>query len=229
MLGNVNITAGKDLTVKASDVVAGKDISLIGKNVSIIDAVSDSTTRTIQESKKSGLTLALSGVVGEAINTAEQTAQEAKHEDDTRLAALQGIKAGLSGYQAWQGAQAVEAGAQEGSFFGISLSLGAQKSSSKQVQEQSVSQGSSLTAGNDLRVIATGNGPSGSGGDLSVIGGKLQAGHDVLLSAARDIDLRAGANTQKLDGSNKSGGGAVGVSLGVGSGGGGLSVFRQRQ
>ena len=225
VLGDVVVTAGKDLTVKASDVVAGKDISLIAQNVSIIEGESKNSTRTQQESKKSGLTLALSGVVGAAVNTAVQTVQDARHEDDSRLAALQGIKAGLSGYQAWQGAQAVEAGAQDGSFFGISLSLGTQKSSSKQVQEQSVSQGSSLIAGNDLRVIATGSGPSGSGGDLSVIGGKLQAGHDVLLSAARDIDLRAGANTQKLDGSNKSGGGAVGVSLGVGSGGGGLSVF----
>ncbi|WP_404942776.1 hemagglutinin repeat-containing protein, partial [Pseudomonas protegens] len=225
VLGDVVVTAGKDLTVKASDVVAGKDISLIGQNVSIIDGESKSSTHTQQESKKSGLTLALSGVVGSAVNTAVQTVQDVRHEDDSRLAALQGIKAGLSGYQAWQGAQAVEAGAQEGSFFGISLSLGTQKSSSKQVQEQSVSQGTGLTAGNDLRVIATGNGPSGGGGDLSVIGGKLQAGHDVLLSAARDIDLRAGANTQKLEGSNKSGGGAIGVSLGVGSGGGGLSVF----
>ncbi|MHA6129916.1 hemagglutinin repeat-containing protein [Pseudomonas fluorescens group sp. PF-1] len=226
VLGNVNITAGKDLTVKASDVVAGKDISLIGKNVRIIDAASDSSTRTSQESKKSGLTLALSGVVGEAVNTAVQTAQEAKHEDDTRLAALQGIKAGLSGYQAWQGAQALESGAKEGSFVGIALSLGAQKSSSKQVQEQSVSQGSSLTAGNDLHVIATGNGqPGAATGDISVIGSKLQAGHDVVLSAARDIDMRAGANTQKLDGSNKSGGEAVGVSLGVGSSGAGLSIF----
>ncbi|MGF6362632.1 filamentous hemagglutinin [Pseudomonas frederiksbergensis] len=226
VLGNVNITAGKDLTVKASDVVAGKDISLIGKNVSIIDAASDSSTRTSQESKKSGLTLALSGVVGEAVNTAVQTAQEAKHEDDTRLAALQGIKAGLSGYQAWQGAQAIESGAKEGSFVGIALSLGTQKSSSKQVQEQSVSQGSSLTAGNDLHVIATGNGqPGAATGDISVIGSKLQAGRDVVLSAARDIDMRAGANTQKLEGSNKSGGGAVGVSLGVGSSGAGLSIF----
>ena len=223
--GDAVVTAGKDLTVKASDVVAGKDISLIGQNVSIIDADSESSTRTNQESKKSGLTLALSGVVGSAVNTAVQTVQDARREDDSRLAALQGIKAGLSGYQAWQGAQALEAGAQEGSFFGIALSLGTQKSSSKQMQEQAVSQGSGLTAGHDLRVIATGNGPSGAAGDLSVVGGKLQAGHDVLLSAARDIDLRAGANTQKLDGSNKSGGGAVGISLGVGSGGGGLSVF----
>ncbi|RMP19843.1 putative hemolysin, partial [Pseudomonas coronafaciens pv. atropurpurea] len=226
VLGNVNVIAGKDLTVKASDVVAGKDIKLIGQNVSIVDAANDATTRSAQESKKSGLTLALSGVVGEAVNTTIQTAKDAKHEDDTRLSALQGVKAGLSGYQAWQGAQALESGAQAGSFVGIALSLGTQKSSSSQLEEQSVSQGSNLTAGNDISVIATGTGQAAAAdGDLSVQGSKLQAGNNLLLSAARDIDLRSGVNTQRLDGSNKSGGGAVGASLGVGSSGAGLSIF----
>ncbi|WIE49868.1 hemagglutinin repeat-containing protein [Pseudomonas sp. GM17] len=132
----------------------------------------------------------------------------------------------MSGYQAWQGAQALESGAQAGSFVGIALSLGTQKSSSKQLQEQSVSQGSSLTAGNNLNVIATGNGQPGSTtGDISIVGSKLQAGNDVVLAAANDIDMRAGANTQKLDGSNTSGGGAIGISLSVGSSGAGLSIF----
>ncbi|MBD8199667.1 hemagglutinin repeat-containing protein [Pseudomonas viridiflava] len=226
VLGDVNITAGKDLDVTASDIVAGKDIRLIGQNVSIRDAANDASTRSLQESKKAGLTLALSGVVGEAVNTTIQTAKDAKGEDDTRLSALQGVKAGLSGYQAWQGAQALEAGAQAGSFFGIALSLGSQKSSSNQLEEQSVSQGSSLTAGNNLSVIATGSGQSeAADGDISVQGSKLQAGNDLLLSAARDIDLRSGINTQKLEGSNKSSGGAVGLSFGFGSSGAGLSIF----
>nr|WP_249584647.1 hemagglutinin repeat-containing protein [Pseudomonas viridiflava] len=226
VLGDVNVTAGKDLDVTASDIVAGKDIRLIGQNVSIRDAANDASTRSLQESKKAGLTLALSGVVGEAVNTTIQTAKDAKGEDDTRLSALQGVKAGLSGYQAWQGAQALEAGAQAGSFFGIALSLGSQKSSSNQLEEQSVSQGSSLTAGNNLSVIATGSGQSeAADGDISVQGSKLQAGNDLLLSAARDIDLRSGINTQKLEGSNKSSGGAVGLSFGFGSSGAGLSIF----
>ncbi|MGY2292074.1 hemagglutinin repeat-containing protein [Pseudomonas sp. SDO528_S397] len=226
VLGSVNITAGEDLSVKASDVVADKDINLAGQNVYITDAANTHSTQSAQTSSKSGLTLALSGVVGGAVNTAVQTVQAAKQEDDSRLAALQGIKAGLSGYQAWQGAQALDSGAQTGSFVGISLSLGTQKSSSKQLQEQSFSQGSSLTAGKDLTIIATGNGQPGStAGDILVVGSKLQASHDVSMTAARDIQLSAGSNTQKQEGSNKSGGGAVGVSLGASSGGAGLSIF----
>lgn len=56
-------------------------------------------------------------------------------------------------------------------------------------------------------------------------GSRLQAGRDLSLKAAQDIQLEAAANTQKLTGSNKSGGGSVGVSIGVSEGGFGLSVF----
>ncbi|SED00554.1 filamentous hemagglutinin [Pseudomonas frederiksbergensis] len=226
VLGDVNIIAGKNLTIRASDAIAGGDINLAGQNVSILAAQNQSSTQQTQESKNSGLTLALSGVVGEAVNTAYQTAQTARHEDDTRLAALQGVKAGLSGYQAYQAAQALNSGAEAGSFVGISLSLGTQKSSSTQTQEQSVSQGSGLTAGNNLRIVATGSGKAGfEDGDITIQGSKLQAGHDMVIAANRDLNLLAAANTQKVDGSNRSGGGAVGVSLGVGSSGAGLSIF----
>lgn len=226
VLGDVSITAGKNLTIQASDVIAGGDIDLAAQNVSILAAQNESTSKQTQESKKSGLTLALSGVVGEAVNTAYQTAQAARTEQDTRLAALQGVKAGLSGYQAYQAAQALSSGAEAGSFAGISLSLGTQKSTSTQVQEQSVSQGSSLTAGNNLSIIATGSGAAGfSDGDITIQGSKLQASNNMAVIANRDVNLIAAANTQKVEGSNSSGGGAVGISLGVGSSGAGLSIF----
>lgn len=222
--GDVNMTAGKDMSITASDVVAGNDINLIGRNVSIAQAQNQTNYRQTQENKKSGLTLALSGAVGEAANSTVQNAKAANEEENSRLAALQGVKAALNGYQAYQGAQALESGAQPGSMFGVSLSLGTQKSSAKQVQQQSISQGSSATAGNNLNVIATGS-TDGSGGDITVVGSKLKAVGDMLLAANQDIHLAAGANTQKLEGSNSSSGGAVGVSVGVGANGAGLSVF----
>ena len=160
------------------------------------------------------------------MDSAYQTAKQARSEDDSRLSALQGIKAGLTGVQAWQAAQQ---GGEEGGvsqFFGISASLGSQKSSSKQTQEQSVSQGSSLTAGNSLNILATGSGAVGQDGDIRIQGSQLKAGNDMLLAANRDITLEAAANTQKLDGKNSSSGGSIGASLGYGSDGkAGLSIF----
>jgi filamentous hemagglutinin len=52
-----------------------------------------------------------------------------------------------------------------------------------------------------------------------------EAGGDTTLDAARDLLLLGAANTQKTDGSNSSSGGNIGVSLGVGGSGGGLSIF----
>ncbi|NBF07061.1 hemagglutinin repeat-containing protein [Pseudomonas sp. Fl4BN1] len=227
VLGNVDIQAGKDLTLKGSDVIAGKDISLVGQNVSILAAENHNRSEQTSKTKTSGLTLALSGTVGSAVDAAYQTTKQAKEEDDSRLSALQGIKAGLTGVQAWQAAQQGGGmnGDNIGQFVGISISLGSQKSSSKQTQEQTVNQGSSLTSGNNLSIVAAGSGTAGADGDIRVQGSQLKAGNNVLLAAERDIHLEAAANRQKLDGKNSSGGGAIGVSLGVGPNGAGLSIF----
>lgn len=227
VLGNVDIQAGKDLTIRGSDLVAGKDINLIGQNVSILEAQNQNRSEETREQKKSGLTLALSGSVGSAVNTAYESSKEARHEDDSRLAALKGIQAGLTGYQAWQASQ--QGGGMSadtaGQFVGIAISLGSQQSKSKTVQEQSIAQGSTLTAGNNLNILATGAGKVGEDGDIRIQGSQLKAGQDVMLAANRDLVLEAASNTQKLDGKNSSSGGNIGASIGVGSGGAGISIF----
>jgi filamentous hemagglutinin len=227
VLGSVNIEAGKDLTIRGSDVVAGQDIRLVGQNVNILADENNNRSEQTSKSKSSGLTLALSGTVGSAVDSAYQTAKQAKNEDDSRLSALQGVKAGLTGVQAWQAAQqnGGMTGDNAGQFVGIAISLGSQKSSTKQTQEQTVSQGSSLTSGNNLTIVAAGNGTPGADGDIRIQGSKLQAGNEMLLAAERDIRLEAAANTQKLEGKNSSSGGAIGASIGFGSSGAGLSIF----
>ncbi|WP_196299385.1 hemagglutinin repeat-containing protein, partial [Yersinia thracica] len=226
VLGNVSMTVGEDLTVQGSEVLAGKDINLSGKNVSILAAENQSSQTHSVEQKSSGLTLALSGAVGSALNTAVTTAKDAREESNGRLSALQGVKAALSGAQAVQAGQLVQAqGGDTASMFGVSASLGSQKSSSQQHQEQTSVTGSTLTAGNNLTVTATGEGNPANSGDILVQGSQLKVGGDTTLDAARDLLLLGAANTQKTDGSNSSSGGSVGVSLGFGSAGGGLSIF----
>ncbi|MGM7905483.1 hemagglutinin repeat-containing protein [Yersinia enterocolitica] len=226
VLGNVSMTAGENLTVQGSEVLAGKDISLSGKNVAILAAENQSSQTHSVEQKSSGLTLALSGAVGSALNTAVTTAKDAREESNGRLSALQGVKAALSGAQAVQAGQLVQAqGGDTASMFGISASLGSQKSASQQHQEQTSVTGPTLTAGNNLSVTATGEGNPANSGDIVVQGSQLKAGGDTTLDAARDVLLLGAANTQKTDGSNSSSGGSVGVSLGFGSAGGGLSIF----
>lgn len=225
--GNVTLGAGNNLAVTGSELVAGKDMALSGKNVSVTQAQDENSQTHKVEQKKSGLTLALSGTVGSALNTAVETSQQAKSTDDSRLAALQGTKAALSGVQAVQAArlaQAQGADPANNNMVGISISYGTQSSTSTQNSGQSTAQGSSLTAGNNLSITAGGNGVKGQDGDILVQGSQLQAGKDVTLNANRDVNLLSAKNTQYLDGKNESQGGTLGVGIGVGSGGIGLSI-----
>ncbi|WP_145560497.1 hemagglutinin repeat-containing protein, partial [Yersinia bercovieri] len=224
--GNVTLEAGDQLTLHGSEVIAGKDIALKGADVAITAAENSLSQQHTTESKQSGLTVALSGPVGSAVNSAVTTAQQVTKETDGRLAALQGTKAALSGVQAVQAGQLVQAqGGDTASMFGVSASLGSQKSASQQHQEQTSVSGSTVTAGNNLTINATGQGGAASSGDILIAGSQLKAGGDTTLDAARDLLLLGAANTQKTDGSNSSSGGNIGVSLGFGSSGGGLSIF----
>ncbi|ELM6079473.1 hemagglutinin repeat-containing protein, partial [Escherichia coli] len=107
---------------------------------------------------------------------------------------------------------------------GISLSYGSQSSKSEQQSEQTVAKGSTLTAGNNLSIQATGSGVKGVDGDLTIQGSQIKAGSNILLQANRDVNLVSAENTSKLEGKNTSSGGSVGVGVGVGSGGWGISV-----
>ncbi|WP_392432438.1 hemagglutinin repeat-containing protein [Yersinia sp. HM-2024] len=224
LLGNVNMTAGEDLTVKGSEVLAGKDINLTGKNVSILAAENQSSQTHTVEQKSSGLTLALSGTVGSALNTAVTTAKAASEESNGRLAALQGVKAALSGVQAVQGGKLATLDARDQNAIGVSLSYGSQSSKSEQTVNQTTHQGSTLTAGNNLNITATGNGVKGQDGDIVVQGSQLQAGKDASLTANRDVILQSTQESQTLDGSNSSSGGSLGVGIGAGQGGWGINV-----
>ncbi len=225
--GDVSLQAGNRLTVNGSDLIAGRDMALSGKEVSITAATDQHVQTHTVEQKTSGLTLALSGTAGSALNTMVETVQAAKSAGNSRLEALQGVKAALSGAQAVQAGRLAEAQGNQkenNNAVGISLSYGSQSSKSEQQSEQTVAKGSTLTAGNNLSIQATGSGVKGVDGDLTIQGSQIKAGNNVLLQANRDVNLVSAENTSKLEGKNTSSGGSVGVGVGVGSGGWGISV-----
>ncbi|HGX1729924.1 TPA: hemagglutinin repeat-containing protein, partial [Escherichia coli] len=222
--GNVSITAGKQAHISGSDVIANRDISITGDSV-VVDPGHD--RRTVDEKfeqKKSGLTVALSGTVGSAINNAVTSAQETKESSDSRLKALQATKTALSGVQAGQAATMASATGDPNAT-GVSLSLTTQKSKSQQHSESDTVSGSTLNAGNNLSVVATGKNRGDNRGDIVIAGSQLKAGGNTSLDAANDILLSGAANTQKTTGRNSCSGGGVGVSIGAGGNGAGISVF----
>ncbi|MCN1852667.1 contact-dependent inhibition effector tRNA nuclease [Escherichia coli] len=222
--GNVSITAGKQAHISGSDVIANRDISITGDSV-VVDPGHD--RRTVDEKfeqKKSGLTVALSGTVGSAINNAVTSAQETKESSDSRLKALQATKTALSGVQAGQAA-AMATATGDPNATGVSLSLTTQKSKSQQHSESDTVSGSTLNAGNNLSVVATGKNRGDNRGDIVIAGSQLKAGGNTSLDAANDVLLSGAANTQKTTGRNSSSGGGVGVSIGAGGNGAGIGVF----
>uniref|UniRef100_UPI001F2EF63B two-partner secretion domain-containing protein n=1 Tax=Klebsiella variicola TaxID=244366 RepID=UPI001F2EF63B len=215
--GNLNLSAGNVLTVQGSDLVAGNNMALTGKTVNILAAENQSTQTHTVEQKTSGLTLALSGMVGSAINTAVSSANQASTESNGRLAALSGLQSALSGVQAYQASQMQTADSSPESMIGVNLSWGSQSSKSTQRQTQNTSRGSSLMAGNNLSIIATET-------DINVEGSQLQAGGSALLNAARDVNLFSAENASTLSGKNESHGSSFGVGINFGQGANGLTV-----
>ncbi|WP_431606058.1 hemagglutinin repeat-containing protein [Enterobacter dykesii] len=222
--GNVAISAGNQAHIGGADLIAGKDLSLSGDSV-IIEPGHDKRTRDETfEQKKSGLTVALSGTVGSAINNAVSAAQETKEQSDGRLKALQATKTVLSGVQTGQAADMV-ATTGDPNAMGVSLSLTTQKSKSQQHAESDAVAGSTLNAGNNLSITANGKNKGANSGDIVIAGSQLKAGGDTTLDAQNDILLSGAANTQKTSGKNSSSGGGIGVSIGAGGSGAGISVF----
>uniref|UniRef100_UPI00201AB603 hemagglutinin repeat-containing protein n=2 Tax=Escherichia coli TaxID=562 RepID=UPI00201AB603 len=224
--GNVRITAGKQAHISGSDVIANRDISITGDSV-VVDPGHD--RRTVDEKfeqKKSGLTVALSGAVGSAINNAATMAREAKETSDSRLAALKGTQAVLSGVQAGVNHGLQQQSADPNNGIGVSISLNHQQSKSETKYQHDIVSGSTLSAGNNVSVTATGkNKDHNNSGDILITGSQIKSGNDTSLNAQNDILLAAAADTRQTTGKNSSKGGGVGVSFGGGTNGGGLSIF----
>ncbi|MGD8106443.1 hemagglutinin repeat-containing protein [Pantoea sp. FN0302] len=242
--GSVILSANNQLKVHGSDVIAGKDLTLSGSDVAVSAAENSHTALTKTEQKQSGLTLALSGTVGSALNSMTQMAHALQESGDDRLKALQATKMALTGVQGLQAYQIDGAstdaanagnsaaglapgdkGAEQGATetVGISLSYGSQSSKSETRTESHQAQGSTLGAGGHMKITATGE-DAKSRGDIRVQGSQLKAGGDMALTARNDMSLLSAENTERTDGKNSSQGGSLGVGLTAGSGGWGISV-----
>ncbi|WP_269765165.1 hemagglutinin repeat-containing protein, partial [Burkholderia ubonensis] len=212
--GNLSISAGNSLHVTGSDLVAGKDLTGKAANV-VIDSATDTGNRThSQTTSSSGVTLGLSGSIGDAINGAYQQAQAAKSgSGDSRATALHAIAAAGD---AAIGVASVTGGALAGKgrpSIGVQVSVGSSHSRMDTSENQTTQRGSNVTAGGTTALIATGNGAPGSG-NITVAGSNV-SGNDVLLAAKNQIDLQNTTNTDSTRSSNSSSGSSVGVSIGT--------------
>ncbi|WP_421260837.1 hemagglutinin repeat-containing protein [Aeromonas jandaei] len=223
--GDVTLQAGNRLQVSGSDIIAGKDLLLVGKDVTIASSEQQVTRKEEFKSKSGGLTVALTGGAVTAVQSAYDTVKASKESSNDRLVALQGTKAAMNGYQAWQGMQAMAdaGGVPDPSFVGIAISVGNKRSQSNNQSSETNALTSELNAGGDVTVLARGD-AANNAGDLVMIGSSIK-GHNVTLGAARDLVLQSAVNSSDTRGSNSSSGWNAGISFGFTQGSAGISIF----
>ncbi|GAB2895439.1 hypothetical protein GCM10027093_33700 [Paraburkholderia jirisanensis] len=224
--GNVTLDANQDVTVAGSDLSAGKDLTLIGKNVNLDPGTDAMQTSASQSSSQFGVSLALGGAVGNAIATVNQSMNNASHAGDSRLAALDTAQAGLAVYNAYQVASATGPTGQP--LIKATVSVGGGSSQSSSQSSETVNDGSTLHAGGTVSVIATGSGAKDANGfatdgDINARGTQI-SGQDVVLNAARDINLQSAQDASQQSSQNSSSGGSIGVGLALGGQQNGFTV-----
>ena len=94
----------------------------------------------------------------------------------------------------------------------LSVSLGSSKSQSNTVQTSDSARGSTVSAGNNLTISASG---AGHDSDIIIQGSNLQAANLVALSAQDEIKLLAAQNTSSQNSTNSSKSASAGISVGT--------------
>ncbi len=229
--GNVTIAARDDVTVHGADVSAGGDLKVTGRNV-LLDAGQDAErSRQTESSSQYGVTLAMSGYAVSIAQSVEQAGRAVEQHKDPRVAALYLAQAALMGYNAAgnpglnsqngsaiQVQAAAQPQAQSSAIVKATLSIGGGSSSSESNANATVNQGSTLRAGQNVSITATGKDASGKvvDGDIVARGSSI-SGRNVSLDAARDITLESRQDNTHQD--SKSGGSNASIGVGVALGG----------
>ncbi len=217
--GNVNLIAGGNAHIGGSDVIASQDLNVVGGSVTI-DAGNDALTRKqIIEQKQSGLTLQLTSPVTDALLALGDTLKQSSDSGDDRLKALYAVKALESGWASATstGTQSAVSSLAKGDLkdagIQIQLSVGASKSKSTSQYSQNTVSGSTLNAGGNIAVVATG--ANGQSGDINVSGSGI-TGNNVTLAAQNNLNLVAARNDAEQKSSNKASGWNAGVHIAIG-------------
>ena len=211
--GNVTIHAGQTASVSASDIIAGKDTLITGRNVDIESKDNTYRGKEEHEYKKSGLTVSLGGAAVNAARTVAAPVKRAGEVGDGRLKALYVLQAGMNARDI-QKDQKTDKAINKDNAVGINISLGSTgwKDHAETVTEEA--RGSRITAGRTAAIIAK--------EDMTVKGSIVNA-KDILLKAGNNIHILSCENKSTTIEDYKAKSGSIGASLSKGGYGIGAS------
>ena len=211
--GNVTIHAQNNITVRASDIIAGKDTLITGRNVDIESKDNIYRGKEEHEYKKSGLTVSLGGAAVNAARDIAAPVKRAGEVGDGRLKALYALQAGMN-VRDIQKNQKTDKAINKNNAVGINVSLGSTgwKDHAETVTEET--KGSTVTAGKTAAVIAK--------EDMTVKGSIVNA-KDILLKAGNNIHILSSENKSTTIEDYKAKSGSIGASISKGGYGIGAS------
>ena len=211
--GNVTIHAQNNITVRASDIIAGKDTLITGRNVDIESKDNIYRGKEEHEYKKSGLTVSLGGAAVNAARTVAAPVKRAGEVGDGRLKALYALQAGMNARDI-QKNQKTDKAINKNNAVGINISLGSTgwKDHAETITEET--RGSTITAGRTAAIIAK--------EDMTVKGSTVNA-KDIFLKAGKDISILSSENKSTTIEDYKAKSGSIGASLSKGGYGIGAS------
>ncbi|WP_435521295.1 hemagglutinin repeat-containing protein [Burkholderia ambifaria] len=212
--GNLTVSAGNDVHATGSLLHAGNDLAVVGKTVTIDSAYDTMSQAEQQQFRQAGLSVGFTNPVVAAVQTGRQMAEAAQHTNgDPRLTALAAATTGLAAKNLYDGATSGNP-AQSPTSVGVSISLGASKSDSQSQAQASTAVGSTLSAGRNVTIAASG---AGADSNINVIGSTVSAGNKALLAADGNVNLQAAQSTSSQHSTNSGSSASVGIAFTVGS------------
>ena len=211
--GNVTIHAGQTASVSASDIIAGKNTLITGRNVDIESKDNTYRGKEEHEYKKSGLTVSLGGAAVNAARTVAAPVKRAGEVGDGRLKALYALQAGMNARDI-QKNQKTDKAINKNNAVGINISLGSTgwKGHAETITEET--RGSRITAGRTAAIIAK--------EDMTVKGSTVNA-KNIHLTAGNNIHILSSKNKSTTIEDYKAKSGSIGASLSKGGYGIGAS------
>ena len=207
--GSVNLEAKDDANITGSEVIAGQDINITGKNVNIESSENVYNAHEEHEYKRTGITVS---VGGQAIDIAEEAIghiERAGQVEDERLAALHAYKAYDTVTEVTQKKDnwstlenAVKDPAKN---LSLNVSFGTEKSESSSDSTTIVSQGSNVKAEGDVAITSTEE-------DINIKGSNVE-GENVTLNAAKDLNVTASKDSNVTKQNSESSSASIGVGM----------------
>ncbi|WP_275991100.1 hemagglutinin repeat-containing protein [Stenotrophomonas maltophilia] len=181
--GNVLINAGNTLTIEASDVAAGENLTLVGKDIALLARQDTTDNQSSQASKSSGFSVGVTYDPTKAYRSARDSTTDGMADSGSAMGRITRTAEGAaSGLRAATTSTVVTAGSQ--------------RTNSEQSHSTSDARVSQLAAGGDLTLIA-------NGGSILSQGTQMSAEGNAVLLATKDIVFDVAHNTERSDSSSR--------------------------